>query len=39
MLEGYPAAAVALRDLIAKRLNSFQRELSTVKKKMEKGGS
>ena len=36
MLEGYPAAAVALRDLIAKRLDSFQRELGAVKRKMER---
>jgi CRP-like cAMP-binding protein len=36
MLEGYPAAAVALRDLIAKRLDSFQRELTGVKRKMER---
>ena len=36
MLEGYPAAAVALRDLIAKRLDTFQRELTGVKRKMEK---
>jgi len=36
MLEGYPAAAVALRDLIAKRLDTFQRELGAVKRKMER---
>ena len=36
MLEGYPAAAVALRDLIAKRLDAFQRELGAVKRKMER---
>lgn len=36
MLEGYPAAAMALRDLIAKRLDTFQRELNGVKRKMEK---
>ncbi|MBS0248265.1 MAG: Crp/Fnr family transcriptional regulator [Proteobacteria bacterium] len=36
MLEGYPAAAVALRDLVAKRLDTFQRELGVVKRKMEK---
>ncbi|MBS0536372.1 MAG: Crp/Fnr family transcriptional regulator [Proteobacteria bacterium] len=36
MLEGYPAAAVALRDLIANRLAAFQRELNGVKRKMER---
>jgi CRP-like cAMP-binding protein len=38
MLEGYPAAAVTLRDIMAKRLDTWQRELSGVKKKMEKSG-
>ncbi|WP_137042611.1 cyclic nucleotide-binding domain-containing protein [Pseudolabrys sp. FHR47] len=37
MLEGYPAAAVALRDLFAKRLDGWQGELNAVKKMMEKG--
>ncbi len=36
MLEGYPTAAVALRDLVGKRLETFQRELNGVKRKMEK---
>ena len=38
MLEGYPAAAVTLRDILAKRLDGWQRELGGVKKAMEKGG-
>ena len=38
MLEGYPAAALTLRDIMAKRLDAWQRELGNVKKKMEKGG-
>ncbi len=37
MLEGYPAAAVTLRDIMAKRLDAWQHELSGVKRKMEKG--
>ncbi|MFA6264303.1 MAG: hypothetical protein WC670_01115 [Pseudolabrys sp.] len=36
MLEGYPAAAVTLRDIFAKRLNAWQSDLNTVKKKLEK---
>ena len=38
MLEGYPAAAVALRDIMARRLDDWQRDLGAVKSKMEKGG-
>ena len=38
MLEGYPAAAVTLRDIMSKRLDNWQRELGDVKKAMEKGG-
>jgi CRP-like cAMP-binding protein len=38
MLEGYPDAAVSLRDIMAKRLDAWQRELGDVKKTMEKGG-
>lgn len=38
MLEGYPEAAVRLRDIMAKRLDAWQRELGEVKKAMEKGG-
>jgi CRP-like cAMP-binding protein len=38
MLEGYPAAAVTLRDIMAKRLGAWQRELGGVKKAMEKNG-
>ncbi|MDO9412971.1 MAG: cyclic nucleotide-binding domain-containing protein [Pseudolabrys sp.] len=37
MLEGYPQAAVTLRDIMAKRLDHWQRDLRDVKKKMEKG--
>ena len=37
MLEGYPAAAVTLRDIMAKRLEGWQRELNSVKTAMEKG--
>jgi len=38
MLEGYPAAAVTLRDIMATRLGAWQRELGGVKKAMEKSG-
>ena len=38
MLEGYPAAAVTLRDMLSGRLDSWTRELGAVKKAMEKGG-
>ena len=37
MLEGYPAAAVTLRDVVAKRLDSWQGELNSVKTMLEKG--
>ncbi len=37
MLEGYPAAAVTLRDIMAKRLDNWQLELGSVKKALEKG--
>jgi CRP-like cAMP-binding protein len=37
MLEGYPAAAVTLRDIMAKRMEGWQRELNSVKTAMEKG--
>ena len=36
MLEGYPAAAVTLRDVFARRLDEWQGELNHVKKLMEK---
>lgn len=36
MLEGYPAAAVALRDTIGKRLDAWQGDLNKVKRMMEK---
>ncbi len=38
MLEGYPAAAVMLRDNLAKRLEGWQRELGSVKKAMDESG-
>jgi CRP-like cAMP-binding protein len=38
MLEGYPAAAVILRDMLSERLDSWTRELGVVKNAMEKGG-
>jgi CRP-like cAMP-binding protein len=38
MLEGYPAAAVTLRDIMAKRLDAWQRELGKVKNALEKSG-
>lgn len=34
MLESYPAAAVALREILAKRLDVWQRDLGGVKKKL-----
>jgi CRP-like cAMP-binding protein len=36
MLEGYPAAAEKLRDIMAARLNAWERELATVRTEMEK---
>ena len=38
MLEGYPAAAVTLRDIMSQRLAAWQRELGAVKKTLEKDG-
>jgi CRP-like cAMP-binding protein len=38
MLEGYPDAAVKLRNVMAGRLDQWTRELSAVKKTMEKSG-
>ena len=38
MLEGYPAAAATLRDMLSKRLDTWTRDLAGVKKQMEKGG-
>jgi CRP-like cAMP-binding protein len=38
MLEGYPDAAVKLRNVMAGRLDQWTRELAAVKKTMEKGG-
>src|ERR1039457_6621982 len=37
MLEGYPAAAVKLRDIMAGRLDAWTRELGNVKTAMDKG--
>ena len=36
MLEGYPAAAEKLRDIMASRLNSWERELGAVRNAMGK---
>jgi CRP-like cAMP-binding protein len=36
MLEGYPAAAVKLRDVMAERLDGWTRDLGAVKAAMEK---
>ena len=36
MLEGYPAAAEKLRDIMAERLNAWERELGTVRRVMKK---
>lgn len=38
MLEGYPDAAVKLRNVMAGRLDQWTRELDAVKKTMEKSG-
>jgi CRP-like cAMP-binding protein len=38
MLEGYPAAAVKLREIMAARLDVWTRELGDVKSAMEKNG-
>jgi CRP-like cAMP-binding protein len=37
MLEGYPTAAEKLRDIMAERLNAWERELGTVRRAMDKG--
>jgi hypothetical protein len=36
MLEGYPAAAVKLRDVMAERVDGWTREMDAVKAAMEK---
>jgi CRP-like cAMP-binding protein len=36
MLEGYPAAAAKLRDIMAERLNAWERELGAVRSAMDK---
>ena len=38
MLEGYPAAAMRLRDEIAGRAGDWAQELTRVKEKLERGG-
>ena len=37
MLEGYPEAAVKLRDIMAARIDVWTRELGNVQRKMDKG--
>ncbi len=37
MLEGYPAAALRLRDTMAERVDSWSRELTTVKDRLDPG--
>jgi CRP-like cAMP-binding protein len=37
MLEGYPDAAVRLRDIMAERLNTWEREMAAVRSGMIKG--
>ena len=36
MLEGYPAAAQKLRDMVAERVDGWTRELGGVKRMLEK---
>ena len=36
MLEGYPAAAEKLRDMVAEQLDGWTRDLSLVKRMLEK---
>jgi CRP-like cAMP-binding protein len=38
MLEGYPAAAAKLRDIMAERLDVWTRELAVVKRGIDRGG-
>ena len=38
MLEGYPAAALRLRDEMAGRLGGWEQDLDSVRKKLERGG-
>ena len=38
MLEGYPAAAQNLRDMVAERVDGWTRELGGVKQAMDRGG-
>ena len=37
MLEGYPDAAMKLRNIMAERLNAWERELGGVKAAMNRG--
>ena len=37
MLEGYPAAAQKIRDMVAERVDTYMRELGGVKQALEKG--
>jgi CRP-like cAMP-binding protein len=37
MLEGYPAAAEKLREIMSERLQSWTRELASVKRKLDQG--
>ena len=37
MLEGYPDAALKLRDIMTRRLDGWTRELGAVQRKMDKG--
>ena len=37
MLEGYPAAAQKIRDMVAERVDTYTRELGGVKQALEKG--
>jgi CRP-like cAMP-binding protein len=38
MLEGYPDAALQLRDIMTQRLDGWTRELGKLKTEMKKGG-
>jgi hypothetical protein len=37
MLEGYPAAAQKIRDMVAERVDTYTRELGGVKQTLERG--
>ena len=38
MLEGYPAAAARLRDVMASRIGQLTQDLEAVQRKMDRGG-